>query len=73
MATQRIDPLAKEPGLADAPAWLTALAPDDRATLLAAIETERARRATELRSAIDAALEHVPWLLRVALRKVLFP
>ncbi len=73
MTTERIDPLAQELGLVALPAWLTALAPDHRATLLVAIAAERARRAAELRAAIDAALEHVPWLLRVALRKVLFP
>ncbi len=49
------------------------LSPADRERLHAAIEAERARRKTELRDAIEAALEHVPRLLRVALRKVLFP
>ena len=73
MASERIDPLAQELGFVAPPAWLTALAPAHRATLLVAIAAERARRAAELREAIDAALEHVPWILRVALRKVLFP
>jgi hypothetical protein len=65
--------IVKELGLEDEPAWLGALSVAHRATLLVAIQTERARRTAELRAAIDAALEHVPWLLRVALRKVLFP
>ncbi|CAN5163673.1 hypothetical protein BH11MYX1_BH11MYX1_40670 [soil metagenome] len=68
-----MDSIVKELGLAAEPAWLGALSPEHRATLLAAIQTERRRRATELRDAIEGALQHVPRLLRVALRRVLFP
>ncbi|MEO8704192.1 MAG: hypothetical protein ABI867_29335 [Kofleriaceae bacterium] len=51
----------------------TAKLSDEAAAALAErIRQVRAQQAEELRQAIDAALEHVPRLLRGALRKVLF-
>lgn len=44
----------------------------ERDRVLATVEQLRASRRTELARAIDAALEHVPRILRGALKKVLF-
>jgi hypothetical protein len=48
------------------------LGPEDRATLHRVVEAARDRQRAELQASIDAALEHVPRVLRGALRKVLF-
>ncbi|HEY4179538.1 MAG TPA: hypothetical protein VGM90_22010 [Kofleriaceae bacterium] len=63
------DELAAALGLDGKPAWL-ARVPADVRTEIAAL---RERRRTELRQAIDGAMEHVPRLLRSALKRVLFP
>lgn len=44
----------------------------ERERVLATVEQLRASRRLELARAIDAALEHVPRILRGALKKVLF-
>jgi hypothetical protein len=51
---------------------LEGLADDQRASLVVAVEAARERQRIALQQSIDAALEHVPRLLRGALRKVLF-
>jgi hypothetical protein len=45
---------------------------DQQALLVAAIREARAQQRAVLEAAITAAMEHVPRLLRGALRKVLF-
>jgi hypothetical protein len=67
------DDLTSELGLAVSPIWLARLTPAAHAELLRTVRELRESRRTELRAAIDRALEHVPWLLRAALKKVLFP
>lgn len=62
------DELATELGLDDQPAWLARVPADLRDEVRAL----RSRRRDELRQAIDNAMEHVPRLLRGALKKVLF-
>ncbi len=63
------DDLARELGLDEAPAWLERVPPEVHAEIAAL----RERRRTELRDAIDRAMDHVPRLLRGALKRVLFP
>jgi hypothetical protein len=67
-----LNELAAELGLAEPPPWLIALPSEARAELLAAIREVRVARRAALQQAIDAAMEHVPRVLRGALRKVLF-
>ncbi len=66
--------LATELGLDAAihPAWLAALSPEMARAMLAQVRTARAERRAALQGAIDEAMQHVPRLLRGALRKVLF-
>ncbi|MEO6771601.1 MAG: hypothetical protein ABI467_01080 [Kofleriaceae bacterium] len=63
------DDLARELGLDERPAWLDRV-PEELGVVIAAL---RERRRLELRETIDHAMEQVPWLLRGALKKVLFP
>jgi alkylhydroperoxidase family enzyme len=51
---------------------LDRLAPSERAALTAAVEAVRHQQRHVLQQSIDAAMEHVPRVLRGALRKVLF-
>lgn len=62
------DELASELGLDERPAWLARVP----AELRDEVRAIRVRRRDELRDAIDKAMEHVPRLLRGALKKVLF-
>jgi hypothetical protein len=64
------DELAAELGLGpdERPAWLTRVPPELRAQIVSL----RAQRRRELADAIDRALDHVPRLLRGALKKVMF-
>ena len=48
------------------------LSPTHRAALDAAVHAARERQRVVLQESIDAAMEHVPRVLRAALRKVLF-
>jgi hypothetical protein len=52
--------------------WSAKLDPRDAGALAAAVREVRDERRAALQQAIDAALEHVPRLLRGAMRKVLF-
>jgi hypothetical protein len=61
--------LAQELGLEDRPPWLERVPAEVRVEIVAL----RERRRIALREAIDRAMEHVPRLLRGALKKVLFP
>jgi len=51
---------------------LERLAPDQQVALVAAVRHARERQRAVLEDAIDAAMEHVPRVLRGAMRKVLF-
>ena len=52
---------------------LAALAPDAQEWLREAARAALERERAELEAAVDRAMEHVPWLLRGAVRKILFP
>jgi hypothetical protein len=54
------------------PLPIKALSEGEQAALLELVREMRARRATELQTAISNALDQVPRVLRGALRKVLF-
>jgi hypothetical protein len=64
--------IAAELGLADGAA-LAALADADAIALRDGVRALVAQQRAALAAAIDAALEQVPWVLRGAVRKVLFP
>lgn len=55
----------------DVPEGLDALSDEEARQLAQAIVAARAHQAQALRVAIDAALGHVPFVLRGALRKIL--
>ena len=55
--------------LGDGCAWVARVPPE----LWTELGALRQRRREELRQAIDNAMEHVPRLLRGALKRVLFP
>lgn len=65
------DPLRTELETTD-PLPVDKLSPAQRSELTAAIRETRANHALLLRQSIDAAMDHVPRVLRGALRKVLF-
>lgn len=52
---------------------LEALGADDQRRLAQQLNEARARQQAELARALEAALQHVPMLLRGAVRKVLLP
>ena len=62
------DELATALGLDGKPAWIARVPVDVRSEIVAL----RERRRAELHAAIDGAMEHVPRLLRGALKRVLF-
>lgn len=68
------DALAAALGPAPDPALtpLDQLAPERRAALSALVAEARERHRREVQTAIDAALTHVPAVLRAAVRKLLF-
>jgi len=61
-----------ELGLADA-APLAALTPAQLAWLRDAAREARTREQASLDAAVDKAMAHVPWLLRGAVKRILFP
>lgn len=61
-----------ELGLADATA-LAELSPAQLAWLRDAARDARKREQASLDAAVDRALGHVPWLLRGAVKRILFP
>ena len=72
MRAELIAETQAELGLAD-PTPLASLAPDELAWLRAAVRDAREREHAALTAAVDQALEHVPRLLRGAVRRILFP
>ncbi|HEY4057842.1 MAG TPA: hypothetical protein VGM39_14610 [Kofleriaceae bacterium] len=62
------DELATALGVDGTTAWIARVPADVRAEITAL----RERRRTELHAAIDGAMEHVPRLLRGALKRALF-
>jgi hypothetical protein len=52
---------------------LETLAPDEREWLAEAVRAAREREHASLQAAVDRALEHVPWVVRGAVRRILFP
>lgn len=65
------DPLATELATTE-PLPTTKLSAAQRDALATAIREARASHAALLQQSITNAMEHVPWVLRGALRKVLF-
>jgi hypothetical protein len=61
-----------ELGLAD-PAPLTALTAAQLAWLRDTARDARNREQASLDAAVDRAMQHVPWLLRGAVKRILFP
>ena len=61
-----------ELGLAE-PKPVEALPPGQLAWLRDAARAAREREQVALEAAIDRAMEHVPWLLRGAVKRILFP
>ncbi|HEY5926727.1 MAG TPA: hypothetical protein VIV11_33805 [Kofleriaceae bacterium] len=61
-----------ELGLADATPLVT-LPTEQLAWLRDAARTARDREQAALEAAVDRALDHVPWLLRGAVKRILFP
>jgi len=59
-------------GLVD-PTPLEALSPAQLAWLRDAARNARSREDTALAAAVDRALDHVPWLVRGAVKRILFP
>ena len=67
MATKGAEALRKELGT-PAP---KALSSAEAADLVEAIRTARERQSAELRVSINSAYDHIPWLMRGPVRKVL--
>ena len=59
-------------GLAD-PTPLRSLSDSELSSLRDLVETARARERASLDAAIDGAMNHVPFLVRGAVRRILFP
>lgn len=70
MASAEIEQLARELG-GDPPEAFSALPKDALAALTAALRAARSRQKNELDTALTKALEHVPALMRLPVRKVL--
>lgn len=71
-AKDSLAPLRDELPLADLKA-LDALTPAEISRLAKLIGDARQQQRKQLREALNASLEHVPFLLRGAVRRVLFP
>ena len=67
-----LDETTAELGLVD-PAPLTELPPGQLVWLRDAARDARKREHAALEAAVDRAMEHVPWLVRGAIRRILFP
>lgn len=65
-------PLAAELGVGELPA-LNALSDEDLAVVTTMLREARRRQQRQLASAFEAALAHIPMLLRTPVRKILFP
>jgi len=63
--------LLAELGIAEATA-LDELTDADAALLLAQVRAARTAQHVTIQQAIDTAMEHVPWVFRAALKKILF-
>lgn len=70
MARSDFEVLAKELG-GDPPETFHALPPDALSALTAALRAARSRQKKQLDEALTKALEHVPALMRLPVRKVL--
>lgn len=70
MARAELEQLARELG-GDPPEAFAALPKDALSALTAALRAARSRQKNELDSALTKALEHVPALMRLPVRKVL--
>ncbi|MGQ0699998.1 MAG: hypothetical protein ACT4PZ_17355 [Panacagrimonas sp.] len=70
MVRADVETLARELG-GDAPEAFGELAPGRVAGLTAALRAARTRQKHQLDTALTRALEHLPFLLRVPVRKVL--
>jgi len=71
-AKDSLAPLRDELPLADLKG-LNALTPAEISRLAKLVGEARQAQKKQLREALNASLEHVPFLLRGAVRKVLFP
>lgn len=67
-----VEQAGSELGLAD-PAPLAELPAEQLSWLCEAVRHAREREHAALQAAVDRALEQIPWVLRGAVRKVLFP
>ena len=72
MTPQLLAETQSELGLGDATP-LAALPESQLAWLRDAARTARDREQAALEAAVDRALEHVPWLIRGAVKRILFP
>lgn len=70
MARADVEALTRELG-GNAPEALSGLAPSHIAGLTAALRAARSRQKHQLDGALTRALEHLPFLLRTPVRKVL--
>lgn len=70
MAATEVEALARELG-SKPPAAFAALTPADLNALAGALRTARAHQKKQLDEALTRALEHVPALMRLPVRKVL--
>ena len=68
----KTQPLAAELGAGELPA-LDALSDEDIAALATMLRDARRRQQRQLTTAFEAALGHIPMLLRAPVRKILFP
>ena len=67
-----VDETHAELGLRDS-APLAELSAADLAWLRDTVRDVRQREQAALEAAVDRAMEHVPWLVRGAVRRILFP
>ena len=70
MARGEFEALARELG-GDPPETFHALSPDALSSLTVALRAARSRQKRQLDEALTAALEHVPALMRMPIRKIL--
>lgn len=56
----------------ESPAAIAALSADDATRFLAAVRAARSAQHATIAKAIDDAMSHVPWVLRGALKAILF-
>jgi hypothetical protein len=73
MADKNKDALRRELGGAQAPPAIAELEDGEAGILLKGLRAAQAREQTALDAAIDGSLAMVPFLLRGAFKKILFP